>query len=390
MIEESNTDRCPDVAVVGAGVIGLAVARRAALDGLRVTVVDPAPGSGASYVAAGMLAPVTEAAYNEDDLLRLNLDSAARYPEFVAELQSATGVDPAYRPSGTLLVAADGGDLNVIGELAAFQRKLGLDVAELTAREARRLEPMLAPGIRGGLQVDGDHQVDPRRLVAALLAGCAAAGVEVVRSRVAAVVRRGERADGVVLADGTALAAGQVVLAAGAATGGLGGLPAEAFACLRPVKGQLLRLTVPASMRPLIGRTLRGLVRGASIYLVPRADGELVLGATVEEQGFDTTVTAGAVHDLLRDATELLPAIGECALVETLAGLRPGTTDNGPLLGRAHLENLVVATGHYRNGVLLTPTTAEAIAAVLRGGELPAVARPFAADRFARAVDGAA
>jgi glycine oxidase len=390
MIEESNADRCPDVVVVGAGVIGLAIAWRAAVRGLRATVVDPAPASGASAVAAGMLAPVTEAGYNEDALLRLNLDSAARYPGFVAELCERTGLDPAYRTIGTLLVAADGGDLAAAAELLAFQRKLGLEVTELTGREARRLEPLLAPGVRGGLLVAGDHQVDPRRLTAALLAGCRHAGVRLVRSAVRGVGRRGDRAVGVLLADGTRLSTGRVVLAAGVHCGQLDGLPAHAFDCLRPVKGQLLRLRVPPRMRPLLHRNLRGLVRGNSIYLVPRADGELVIGATVEEQGFDTTVTAGAVHDLLRDATELLPAIGEAALVETAAGLRPGTTDNGPLLGAAHLENLIVATGHYRNGVLLAPTTADAIVTVLQGGDLPALARPFAADRFGRAVDGAA
>jgi glycine oxidase len=390
MIEESTADHCPDVAVVGAGVIGLGIAWRAAARGLRVSVVDPAPGSGASHVAAGMLAPVTEAVYNEDALLRLNLDSARRYPDFVAELHERTGVDPAYRAIGTLLVAADSGDVTAVAELQAFQRKLGLEVTELTAREARRLEPLLAPGLRGGLLVAGDHQVDPRRLSAALLAGCRELGVGLVPAAARGVERRGDRALGVVLADGTSLPAGRVVLAAGAHCGRLDGLPTDAFACLRPVKGQLLRLRVPPGMRPVLSRNLRGLVRGSSIYLVPRADGELVVGATVEEQGFDTTVTAGAVHELLRDAYELLPAISEAALVETAAGLRPGTADNGPLLGPAHLENLVVATGHYRNGVLLTPTTAEAIVAVLLGGDLPAVARPFAADRFGRAVDGAA
>jgi glycine oxidase len=186
------------------------------------------------------------------------------------------------------------------------------------------------------------------------------------------------------------LAAGRVVLAAGAHCGRLGGLPAGAFAALRPVKGQLLRLHVPSRMRPLLSRNLRGIVRGNSIYLVPRADGELVVGATVEEQGFDTTVTAGAVHDLLRDAYELLPAISEAALVSTDAGLRPGTADNGPLLGPAHLQNLLVATGHHRNGILLVPTTAATIVALLLGEDAPAVARPFAADRFGAAADGAA
>jgi glycine oxidase len=376
-----NGEHSPDVIVVGAGVIGLAIAWRAARSGLRVSVVDPAAGAGASHVAAGMLAPVTEADYNAEALLALNLASATRYPDFVAELEQDSGIDPAYRAIGTLLVAFDADDLAAVTELHAFQSHLGLVSERLTIREARRLEPMLAPGARGALLVEGDHQVDPRRLVSALLAGCRRSGVELVARKVTAVDVRGLRATGVLLEGGT-LHAHHVVLAAGAWTGSIGGLPPEAFACLRPVKGQILRLEVPAAQRPLLSHNIRGLVHGTSLYLVPRLDGELVIGATVEEQGFDTTVTAGATHELLRDAIEIVPACSESRLVSTLAGLRPGTPDNGPLLGPAHLENLLVATGHHRNGVLLAPLTADLVVDALYTGELPALARPFAADRF--------
>lgn len=383
MSQPSSGDRSPDVVVVGAGVIGLAIAWRAAQSGLAVTVVDPAAGTGSSHVAAGMLAPVTEVEYTETALLGLNLASAALYPDFVAELAQAGGVDPAYRALGTLLVAFDSDDLRALEDLHAFQIHLGLDVERLTTRAARRLEPMLTPGLRGALLVNGDHQVNPRRLVAALLAACRQAGVELLARTVTAVEVRGTRAAGVVLDDGV-LHAHQVVLAAGARTGAIGGLPPEAFSCLRPVKGQILRLQVPPACYPLLGHNVRGLVRGRSLYLVPRTDGEVVIGATVEEQGFDTSVTAGAVYELLRDAVELVPGCSEAHLVETVAGLRPGTPDNGPLLGPAHLENLIVATGHYRNGVLLAPITAEVIVAALHSGRLPAIARPFAAERFSR------
>lgn len=377
------TERAPDVLVVGGGVIGLSVAWRAAGAGLTVTVVDPAPGSGTSRVAAGMLAPVTEAHYNEHALLRLNVASAQRYPDFVAELRESTGIDSGYSAVGTVVAAVDADDQRWARELLAFHRSLDLPTQPLTTRELRGLEPFLTPNLRGGLFVETDHQVDPRRLLAALLAACRSGGVEFVDAPVRALATEGSRTTGVVLGDGSTRSAGQVVLAAGAWTGRIEGLPPGAFDALRPVKGQLLRLHVPPALRPLLHHTVRGLVHGVSIYLVPRADGELVLGATVEEQGFDTTVTAGAVHELLRDAYELLPGLSELALVETCAGVRPATSDHGPLLGRAHLENLVVATGHYRNGILLAPVTADVVRDVLLGEELSGVAAPFAADRFA-------
>jgi glycine oxidase len=388
------TPAVPDVIVVGAGVIGLATAWRAAARGLSVLVCDPEPGSGASTVAAGMLAPVTEAHYTEQALLRLTLESAAAWPGFAAELTDLTGIATGYRETGTVLAAADGGDLAVAEDLHAFQRSLGLSVERLTARELRALEPMLAPGIRGGLFVAGDHQVDPRRLLTALVAACRAVGVTLRRDRVSAVTLRGDRAGGVVLEDGTRLAAGQVLLAAGCWTGGLAGVPDGVLPGIRPVKGQLLRLRVPAGRfpvgQPFLRHNLRGIVRGNSIYLVPREDGEVVLGATMEDLGFDTTVTVGAMHDLLRDAREILPGITELAVTEPQAGLRPATADNLPALGVTAVPGLVLALGHFRNGILLAPATADAVAAVLAGEPLPEAARPFAPDRLLRAAAPAA
>ncbi|WP_326599481.1 glycine oxidase ThiO [Streptomyces sp. NBC_01803] len=377
-----------DVAVVGGGVIGLVTAWRAARRGLRVAVVDPRPGGGAARVAAGMLAAVTELHHGEEALLDLNLASAARYPDFAAELAEAAGAGIGYRACGTLAVALDADDRALLRDLHQLQRRCGLDTQWLTGRECRKLEPMLAPGIRGGLRVDGDHQTDPRLLTAALLTACERAGVVFHRceARELTLSATGERATGVTLDDGTALAAGQTVLAGGSRSADLAGLPPEVAVPVRPVKGQILRLRVLPGPTPFLSRTVRAVVRGGHVYLVPRLSGELVVGATSEERGWDTTVTAGGVYELLRDAHELVPGITELPLVETRAGLRPTTPDNAPLLGPTELPGLHLATGHHRNGVLLAPITGEALAECLVSGELPDYARPFHARRFSRAV----
>lgn len=366
-----------DVLVAGAGLIGLSVAWRAALGGLSVTVVDDAPGAGSSQAAAGMLAPVTEAAYGEEPLLALAQASLARYPSFVAELEQASGCAVGLRTAGTLQVGFDADDMAALDALHGYQRELGLASERLTPRGARAREPGLSPRVRGGLHVPGDHSVDPRAMHAALLVAAARAGVEVVASRVAALALAGGRAVGLELADGSLLQAGTVLLALGPRSGGLPGVPAGVVP-VRPVKGQILRLRGA----PVLSGTVRALVRGRAVYLVPYAGDRLVVGATVEELGFDQRVTAGAVLDLLRDATEVVPGVTELELVETLARCRPGTPDNAPLLGACAVPGLVLATGHYRNGVLLTPVTADAVAALLVTGVLPPVALPFAAARF--------
>ncbi|AYG83426.1 Hydrogen cyanide synthase subunit HcnC [Streptomyces hundungensis] len=374
-----------DVLVVGGGIIGLVTAWRATQRGLDVVLVDPEPGGGAAQVAAGMLAAVTELHYGEQTLLALNVESARRYPAFAAELGEASGLDTGYRACGTLAVALDSDDRAHLRELHALQVRCGLESEWLSGRDCRRLEPMLAPGARGGLRVDGDHQIDPRRLAKALVAACTRAGVRFTHgwAERLSVVR--ERAAGVVLADGTALAADQVVLAAGSLSGRLAGVPAELLPPVRPVKGQVLRLSVPSAYAPFLSRTVRALVRGSDVYLVPRENGELVVGATSEELGWDTTVTAGGVYQLLRDAHELVPGITELPLTETRAGLRPASPDNAPLLGPTALPGLLLATGHYRNGVLLTPVTGDVMAHVLATGELPDEARPFTPRRFTSA-----
>lgn len=376
-----------DVLIIGGGLIGLATAWRTAARGLSVTLCDPAPGANASFAAAGMLTPVTELHYGEETLLGLNLASAKRYPSFVAELREASGgLNPGYTEAGTLVVAFDADDREVLSELHVFQQSLGLKAEWLNGREARRLEPMLAPAVRGGLLVSGDHQVDNRMLLAALFAALERdPNATIVRTKVAelTVSAAGDRATGVILEDGTALSADQIVLSAGCWSGQIAGIPAELLPPVRPIKGQILRLAVPDVFRPFLSRTVRYVVRNNHAYLVPREHGELVLGATVEEQDYDTAVTAGGVYELLRDARELVPGITELPLIESRAALRPGTPDNAPLIGPTALPGLLYATGHYRHGVLLTPATADGVAEILATGAVPEALAPFSPQRFA-------
>jgi glycine oxidase len=367
-----------DVIVVGGGVIGLAIAWRAAVRGLVVTVLDPAPGMGASHQGAGMLAPVTEVHYGEEDLLRLNLTSAMRYPSFVAELEEASGTPVGYRATGTLSVAFDADDKAALDDLHGYQFSLGLSSQPVSARECRQLEPYLSTAVRGGLLIDGDHQVDPRRLVAALLVACARAGVDVRHVPARHLRLESDRVAGV-----DDVNAGSVVLAAGCWSGELTGLPAHALPPVRPVKGQILRLRDDLE-HPMLHRNVRALVRGRPIYLVPRADGEIVLGATSEEKGFDTRLTVEGTGDLLADARELLPRVSEIELVEASVGLRPGSPDNAPMIGAGAVGGLVVATGHYRNGILLAPATADGVAELLTTGTLPAGFERFDPCRFTR------
>jgi len=368
-----------DVAVAGGGLIGLATAWRAAQRGLSVTVVDDSPGTGASAAAAGMLAPVTEAGYREEALLRLGLASVQRWPAFAADVEAASGTPVGLRTAGTLVVGFDEDDVRELTALHAFQTELGLTAERLTPRESRRREPSLTPRVRGGLLVAGDHSVDGRALHAALLRAAEDTGVRLVRDRVTALRVDGGRAAGLETAGGASVVAGSVVLALGAHSGRLPGVPPLP---VRPVKGQILRL---AGATDLLEGTVRALVRGRQVYLVPYAGDRLIVGATTEDRGFDPTVTAGGVHDLLHDAIDVVPGISELELVETLARWRPGTPDNAPLLGPGPLPGLVLATGHHRNGVLLTPVTAEVTAELLATGTLPELAAPFTADRFAAA-----
>ena len=368
-----------DLAVVGGGVIGLAVAWRAAQRGLRVSVLERGePGQGTSRVAAGMIAPISEARPTEQPLLALSLASTGLYPGFVSELIDATGRDPGYLACGTIAVARDQDEAEALDRELAMRRSLGLPVQRLRASEARRLEPALAPALRLALEVPDDHAIDPRRLTEALVLAATRAGAELhTGAEVTGVTLAGEEVDGVRLADGTAVSAEKVVLATGAWSGELD-LPAEARIPVRPVKGQILRLRDPSGPG-LLTRALR--MQGAG-YVVPRGDGRYVLGATVEERGFDTTVTAGPVFELLRAGIELLPGLAELVLDELSAGSRPGTPDNAPALGPAAVTGLHWAAGHYRHGIMLAPITAELVVGGLVGEQPSELACAFSPARF--------
>ncbi len=352
-----------DLVVAGAGIVGLACAWRAAQAGMSVLCVErDEPGAGASGVAAGMLAPVTEADFGEEALLDMSLEGRELWAGFASELEELTGMPTGYSDSGALVVAADRDDTEELRRLQAFQARLGLHSEWLAPREARALEPGLSPRIGGAILAPQDGSADPAAVVAALAAAFAAAGGELVPgTAVTGLDTDGGRVTAARLEGGATAGTGAILVAAGAWSAE-GQLAAEAGAPpVRPVKGQLLELRARAGQPPLADR----LIRTPRCYVVSRSDGRVVVGATTEEQGFDTAVTADGVFRLLEAAYEVLPDVAELELVEARAGLRPGTPDNRPRIGPGDLEGLLWATGHGRNGVLLAPLTAERIVASL-------------------------
>jgi len=361
----NNTDRA-DVVIVGGGIVGLSIAWRARERGLSVTLLErEEAGRGTSHVAAGMLAPVSEAEFGAAGrrLLELGLGSARMWPGFAADLERASGEQVGLLQTGTLAVARDEDEARELERRLEFLRKLGLPAERLRPSAAREREPGLAPTVRLAIESSGDHSVDPRRVLRALRSACTAAGVSIREHTAVESVELddpGERVTGVRLGGGERVRADRVVLAAGPWTGQIEGLPDAARVRVRPVKGQILRLRDPAGPG-----LLTRVVRFAGGYLVPRADGRYALGATVEERGFELAPTAGGVYELLRDASELVPGIDELQIEELSVGLRPGTPDNVPAIGRGAIDGLVWATGHYRNGVLLAPLTAELVVAAL-------------------------
>jgi len=371
----SGNDRSPDLLVVGGGVIGLAVAWRARERGMSVTVLERGLlGRGTSHVAAGMLAPVAEAEFGEAGrrVLALGLRSAGMWPAFAEQLTDLTGLEVGLRQTGTLLVARDDDEARELDRQIAFRESLGLRSERLRPSEARALEPAIAPTIRLALRAPDDHSVDPRAVLSALRRACELSGVELCEHAPVARIEtdeRGERVTGVLLGGpdapaGTIRRAGALLIAAGPWVQEIEGLPPHARVPVRPVKGQILRLRDPAGPG-LLGQV----VRFEGGYLVPRGDGRYVLGATVQERGFNLAPEVGGVYELLRDAHEVVPGVSELEIEELSVGLRPGTPDNAPAVGRGALEGLSWATGHHRNGILLAPVTAALAMATLAGEE---------------------
>jgi glycine oxidase len=375
----SDTNSEYDAIFVGGGVIGLASAWAAAKRGARICVLErERPAAGATGVAAGMLAPVGEASWGEDALVSLNLESLARWPGFARNLEAASEIEIGFAQEGALHVALDRDEAESLRRRYELHRRLGLESEWLTGAACRKLEPGLATGVRGGAHVPGEASADPLRVVAALLVALERGGLPV---HAGVEVTSAERRDGawhLETEDGRVFAAPSLVLAAGCWSGQLDWIPPDSRPPVRPVKGEIVTLRGPAETP-----ACEGIVAGDRVYIVPRADGRLIVGATVEEKGFDTTVTAGGVHELLREAYRVIPEIAELELVETTAGLRPGTPDNAPLIGMGATDGLLVAAGHFRNGVLQAPLTADCIAALLAGDDPPIDLVPFSPQRFA-------
>jgi glycine oxidase len=363
-VSSSPSNRSYDAVIVGGGVIGLSCAWRAARRGARVAVVERSrPPAGATRVAAGMLAPVGELAFGEPELLKMTLAAAELYPDFAAELEEASGVSTGYRRDGALHVALDRDEAAELGRVHELQRSLGLGVEWLPPRRCRELEPGLTPSLSGGVHAPNEASVDPRALCEALLACLASEDVLLLaETEVEAALLDGDRVVGVRTDSGRELPAAAVVLAAGARSAQARWLPDAALPPVRPIKGQILELSARDGAAPC-----RRIVASERVYLVPRPDGRLIVGATVEEQGFDTAVTAGGIHELLREAYRLLPEVAEMELVEAAAGLRPGTADNLPLVCASPLDGLLWATGHHRNGILLAPLAANMLVEELAG-----------------------
>jgi glycine oxidase len=368
----------PKTVIIGAGVIGLGIAWRLAQAGCRVDVYDKGEaGRGASWAAAGMLAAAVETEPGEEPLLPLTLESQRLWPDFARALREATGVSVEYRDEGTLVVALNRDDAETLRHSFDFQKGLGLDIQWLSAAEARRLEPHLKPGIAAAVFSRNDHQVENRALARALIAACRGAGVAIHEHRpVSEVVIAGGRACGVDTAGGRDDAE-IVVLAAGAWSREIGGIPSAFQPPVRPIKGQMLALQMDRNA-PL----LRHVVWLPRAYLVPRNDGRLIIGATVEERGFDTSLTAGGMLALIEGAWRGLPTIEELPIAETWVGFRPGSRDDAPMLGPSGVDGLLVATGHHRNGILLTPVTAAVMSDYILSGRLPDMAQPFTPRRF--------
>jgi glycine oxidase len=372
----------PAVAIIGGGVIGLAIAWRLAQRGAEVTVFDKGQaGSGASHAAAGMLAAHLEAEPREENLVALNRASQQMWPAFAGELEAASGMSVDMRTEGTLLLALTGDDQSRLKHILAFQKSLGLPLDWLTAAEVRRREPHLASTISGAIFSPQDHQVDNRSVAVALRGAALKAGVTLNENNpVERIVTTDSRVTGVV-SGGQTVAADIVILAAGAWSRGIAGLPASSLPPVRPVKGQMLALRMDPQA-PL----LTHVVWAPGAYLVPRKDGRLLIGATVEENGFDPHLTAGGQLALLEATWRALPGIEELPIHEQWVGFRPGSRDDAPIIGESSLPGLVYATGHYRNGILLTPITADAVASLVMEGKADPRVANFSFARFAQPV----
>ena len=373
------------ILIIGGGVIGLGIGWQLAKAGAAVTIYERGDaGRGASWAAAGMLGPIAEAHSDELALLKLSNQSLARYPQWVDELETETEMRIGYRAEGTLIIGIEPDDTYQLRQTYALQQDLGLNVEWLSGREAREIEGALSPYVTAAIRCETDHQVDNRLMAQALQrAYQGRGGVLHQNSTVERIVIENGTVTGIQTQDGFQ-GADVCILAAGCWSGQISGLPDTIIPPVRPVKGQMLALQMQD------GIMIKNVIRTVKaryplpVYLVPRTDGRLIVGATTEELGFDTHLTVGGIYELLRGAYEAVPGVYELPLIETWTGLRPGSDDNAPILGKTPVENLIYATGHYRNGILLTPITAYEISKLILTGETSETIAPFQLDRFSK------
>jgi len=367
-----------DVIIVGGGAIGLATGFELVRRGTPTTLLERGrAGRGTSWQAAGMLAPDAEIGFEELELYRLSRESLRRWPDFAQAVEQASGKDVDYRDDGTLIVADDRDAAEKIRRLYEFQREQGLEVQWLTGEEARDIEPFVAPRLSAAIYAPSDHQVDNRALLDALRDAFRAEGGTLREDTPVDAIDPEAEGPAVVTASGERLEGTHVIVAAGVWSRKIDGLPADAQPSVRPVKGQMIQLQMELPF------DLQHVVRGPDAYLAPKSNGRLVIGATSEEMGFDTQVTAGGLYELLEGAWEVVPGIHDLPVDATWAGLRPATRDHAPLLGASAAPGVIMATGHYRHGVLLTPVTAQEIARLVCTGETSEWLAPFSPTRFA-------
>jgi len=373
------------IVIVGGGIIGLSVGWYLACRGERTVVYDRAEaGRAATWASAGMLAPNLEAEPGEEKLLPLLLESRRMWEDFARTLEETSSITVNYRREGTLLIALTWDDVERLRFQLGFQKSLGLDVELIDGEKVLEMEPNINRNVMAALYSRSDHQVDNRRVVQALkVAYLRSGGVLKEWVTVNRIVIEGGEVSGVFTENGFERAE-YVVLAAGAWVRELDGIPEMLRPPVRPVKGQMISLkTNPGNI--LVRHVIWGPMRNwGPVYIVPRLDGRLILGTTVEEMGFDTSVTAGGLMNILRGCWEILPSIVDLPVDEVWAGLRPGSRDDAPILGPTPVKGLIMATGHYRNGILLAPITAEAITRYILSGELPEIAKPFTIERFVK------